>query len=373
MMRREHRARTIALTSITLFAILMWPVAATASSSLTRVATVKPPNFGLFDLTWYGSPFGKPTVYLSDQPGVEAFNATSGAYLGTLGLNLFAPLSGGPADCGTQGGGAGPDGVLSLTVDGSNQVWAGNGNSTVKVFTLTSPSSGALGMTISTGGQCRADELSYDPIQHLVLIGNSTEPTANFASLISVNANPKMDKVVGKIAYPGATAGLEQSLYDPTNGEFYLNVVQTNPADNNVGSVDEISPKTKRVIRSIPIVGCRANGMALDQSANDMLLGCSSGNGLMIMNATTGALLHVVTQVSGADEVAYDATSQEFFVPAGTSAGSAVLAEVSAKTGNLVATVPLPANAFTHSAAAGGGKVFVPVEDQGLFVYSVEH
>jgi len=341
----------------------------TVRPGLTKVATVKPANFGLYDLTWYGSVFGKPTVYLSDQSGIVAINAKTDTYLGSIGQHLFVPLGGGAAACGLIGG-IGPDGILSLAVGPSNQVWVGDGNSTVKVFTLSEPGVGQLAAAINTGGQCRADEFSYDPVQHLVLIANPSE-TSNFVSFITVHANPKMDTVVGKIAYPNATGGLEQSVYNPNDGDFYLNVVQSGSVNSNVGAVDVISPATKRVVRSFPVVGCQPAGMALDQQADELLLGCGAKNALMIMDAKTGAIVHTITGVGGADEVTYDPVSQDFLAPSTTPGGTAVLAEISAKTGQLVATATLPANAFTHSIAAGGGRAYVPVAGDGMVVYAV--
>ncbi|HXQ19397.1 MAG TPA: hypothetical protein VN781_07180, partial [Acidimicrobiales bacterium] len=205
-------------------------LAVAATSPVHRIATVKPANFGLYDLTWYGTPFGKPTVYLADQSGIEAIDAKTFTDEGTFGQGLFVSFGHGAAACGPIGGG-GPDGLLSLTVGGSNQVWAGDGNSSVRVFTLTSPGSGSLAADISTGGTCRADELSYDPAQHLVLITNPSE-TQNYVSLISVHADPTKDQVVAKIGYPHAVGGLEQSVYDPNDGNFYLNVVQSSPASD---------------------------------------------------------------------------------------------------------------------------------------------
>jgi DNA-binding beta-propeller fold protein YncE len=340
-----------------------------AGGQVAKVATVKVANLGLFDLTWYGTPFGKPTVYLSDQAGIEVFNAKTNAYLGSFGRSDFIPFGAGAPACGVIGG-TGPNGILTLTIGGSNQVWAGNGNSTVNVFTLSAPGSGTLAASISTRGQCRADEFSYDPAQHLLLITNPSE-TANYASFISVHANPKLDKVVGQIAYPNAVGGLEQSVYDPANGDFYLNVVQTGSANAAIGSVDVISPTTKRVIGSFPVIGCGPAGLALDPRSGELLLGCSSHNALMTMDAKTGAILHSITGVSGTDEVAYDPVSQSFVAPGVRPDGTPVLAEISGRTGQLVASAPLPAGGLTHSIAAGGSKAFVPILSVGMSIYSV--
>jgi hypothetical protein len=236
----------------------------------------------------------------------------------------------------------------------------------VNVFTLKSPGDGTLAASVSTGGTCRAGEFSYDPAQHLVLIANPAEQS-NFVSFISVNANPTKDTVVGRISYPNAAGGLEQSVYDPSSGEFYLNVVQTTATNADLGAVDVISPKTKSVVRSFPVVGCAANGMALDEATHELFLGCGRSNALMIMDDRSGAILHTIPGLGGSDEVAFNPTSGDFVAPT-LHGGNWVLVAVSAKTGQVLAETPV--GGFTHSVATGGDKVFVPVLNMGIQVYA---
>jgi hypothetical protein len=75
--------------------------------------------------------------------------------------------------------------------------------------------------------------MAWDPKGHLLIIGNSSEPTVNFLSVISTDT-----KVIqGKINYPNST-GLEQPVWDPTAKRFYV------PIDINGGNseIDEIDP-----------------------------------------------------------------------------------------------------------------------------------
>src|SRR5260370_27294976 len=60
-------------------------------------------------------------------------------------------------------------GPAGLVTDNLYQLWVGDGNSTVKVIDLMSRSTVA---TISTGGTNRADEITYDPMQQLMLVTN---------------------------------------------------------------------------------------------------------------------------------------------------------------------------------------------------------
>ena len=55
---------------------------------------------------------------------------------------------------------------------GVAQLWAGDAHSLVKVVDL---SSGAIVATVSTGASNRADELAYDPQDHLILIANDAD------------------------------------------------------------------------------------------------------------------------------------------------------------------------------------------------------
>jgi hypothetical protein len=367
MRRRDQPflALGAALLAVTAMSIGSMPA---DGAGISRIATLTPTPFGLFDITWPGTPFGKPTVFVADQSGIEAVNARTDALIGTFGSTDFVSFGHGATACGLIGG-SGPNGVLSLTVGSSNQVWAGNGNSTVNVFTLSSPGSGTLAATIDTGGMCRADELAYDPVNREVLVANPTE-TVNYVSFISVNAQASLDKVVAKIAYPSAQGGLEQSVYDPGSGDFFLNVVQSG-SNPDLGQVDVISPTSHKVLRSFPVAGCGPAGLALDRPDHELLVGCGQANGVMIMDDRTGAILHTIPAVSRCDEVAFDPHTGDFVVPGKDPSGTPVLAVISAKTGKVLAATDLPVDGITHSVAAYGGRAYVPAADVGIEVFRI--
>jgi len=65
---------------------------------------------------------------------------------------------------------SGPDGVVVV----GNQVWAGDGDSTVKVIDLKT---NKIADTIKTGGTTRVDEMAYDPKDQIFIgINNAEEP-----------------------------------------------------------------------------------------------------------------------------------------------------------------------------------------------------
>src|SRR5258708_1484156 len=181
------------------------------------------------------------------------------------GTNAFtgtAPCSppAGANDC------AGPNGVLTLNDTGGTEVWVGDGPSgtppvsKVKVFALggTNPTH-----TIPTGGARRADELCFDPPDHLILIANDTETPFPFISFIAAGGNKKFTPytVVGKITMDGtggtpkATNGIEQCQWSPKTGKFYLNIPEVNgPGDDSAaGAVLVIDPKTMKIEKTFNI------------------------------------------------------------------------------------------------------------------------
>src|SRR5207249_4952194 len=70
---------------------------------------------------------------------------------------------------------------------------------------------------VSTGGNHRADELAYDPKDHIILIANDQDTPFPFISFISTLNPPH---VLGKIVYDGKsgnpqpTGGIEQPVWD---------------------------------------------------------------------------------------------------------------------------------------------------------------
>src|SRR5262249_40251706 len=113
---------------------------------------------------------------------------------------------------------SGPDGVL---IRESREIWAGDGNSTVKVFDVagcdgtTSPK-----QTISTGSPSdnRADEMCYDPVDQLILVANNAADPP-FATLISTLGPTYVPvakiKFDGTNGAPKTTNGIEQCQWSP--------------------------------------------------------------------------------------------------------------------------------------------------------------
>src|SRR5262249_27260188 len=135
----------------------------------------------------------------------------------------------------------------------AGELWVGDSASNVEVIDLKTTN---IVASISTGGVARADELAYDPLDHIVLIANDRETTCvmgvctggpPFITFISVENRT----VLGQIFYPNVVFvdpttglmtnhGLEQPVWDAKTGMFYLAVPAT--SDNPMGEIDEIDP-----------------------------------------------------------------------------------------------------------------------------------
>jgi len=361
-------------------------VASSGQSFLRQVGDVTFPapyaNTTSFDISYVDS--STQTYYLADRTnaGIDAINAANDTFGSVVGAGDFAGANTGanvatPAQitvCGAHGTG-GPNGVLSLDVDGVRQLVGADGVtgakpvSSVKIFTLSTPTTGALAASISTAvsangttGSCRSDEMAYDAPDRLLVVANDLD-SPPYVSFISIHSDPSLDAVVGQVKFPSATGGIEQAVYDLHTHLFYLNIPGVDVA--------VLDPHTMAVTTTYPTPNCTASGLALDEQTQQLLLSCSvNTNGVEIMNARSGQIVNNIPQVSGADEVWFDPGTNNYYlaasgmtssgspVPAVTTAGSGTawtLAETGATGGTFTLTVgtattaPIAANASAAS------------------------
>ena len=250
----------------------------------------------------------------------------------------------------------GPSGIL-VTPD--NHLWADDAHGTVKVFDLTNaqpPFNNVSPVaTISTGAHCRADEIGFDPKDHVIMVGNPEEHPP-FATLISSDAPYT---VLSKIPFPDAT-GLEQPLWDAElkGGRMLLTVPDEEGDKGKVVVINLKDPKNPVVEATFPAPHC-GSGLALGPSQH-LLVGCEGGKQLLILNALTGKVITTVEQTHGADEVWYNSGDNSFYAPFGFGANP-TLSVIDAATGKLISN--LPAGPVSHSVAVyrGNNHIFVPI------------
>ncbi len=251
---------------------------------------------------------------------------------------------------------AGPDGSQPT---GDGYVWAGDGNSTVKIIDERSL---LVVQTISTGGTARADSIGYDPNDHIVAVVNDAD-TPPFVTLIYTPDGYR--QILKKISFPRATNGIEQPVFDPRRGVFYVSIPQVGPNQKN-GKIAIIDPVLRRVTGELPVTNCQPNGAALGPR-QQLLLGCSVANttaapGLptQVINTMSGRVLATFS-VGGSDEVSYDPTNQTYQLAARNNASGPVLGIIDAATLSLVSAIPTSTNSHSVAVDPINNEVFLPL------------
>ncbi|HVS76629.1 MAG TPA: hypothetical protein VHE11_06820 [Steroidobacteraceae bacterium] len=316
---------------------------------IARIGTIEVPGAPLtsFDIGFVNA----DGVYaLADRSnfGLDFFDAATGRFIGrATGFKGYARSDGFDL--------AGPNGVVAI---GRHEFWAGDGDSTVKVVDLRSRKVVA---SIRTGGRKRADELAYDPRDHLVIaVNNADDPP--FITFISTRTR----KVVGRLELERASDGAEQPLWNPASGLVYLSIPSLDGVKAR-GAVAVIDPRAERLVGFMPAEQCMPAGLALGPH-DDLLLGCSRdavASGFparsLVMSAATGRIVASFPEVGGSDEVWSDLKAGRYYLAAGANTGGPVLGVIDARANRWIGN--LPTGKYAHSVAAdpATGKVFVPI------------
>ena len=310
------------------------------------------------DIAWVDP--GTERYYFADRSnsGVDIIDAESNFYVGRVGgmVGVVAATPGGTATT----NGPGPNGVL---VTPNRKLWAGDGNSMVRVADVDPDSPNYLNIIGSidtsvpacdngtaTGRYCgRADEIGYDPRDHVILIANNaprsilaphnlTDPFATFISSIPPYA------VLGHVTFTGAT-GLEQPLWDPELRRFWLTV--PGPTGGNP-SLARINPITMKVDKTftfdcVALTGAASvstTGVALGPFQHLLVSACGKP---IILSALTGHVFNVITQVGGGDEVWHNPGDGNFYVTGASTVAPLVqsLGVIDTETSAWVQNVPV--------------------------------
>ena len=375
-------SRIASLLATTLFAAACGGTAAPSPSVAPTVAATAQPTaaptkapatyskIGNIDLPTQSASFDvflidtkTHTLYLADRTskGVdvivnEKFVRTIG---GMVGVGKSSKLSG-------------PNGLV--LVPDLNQLWVGDGDSTVKVVDL---GSNAVIATIPTGGKNRVDEGAYDPKDKIVMIANDAEDPP-FVTFFSTSDR----KIIGKLDFPGAD-GLEESIWDDANGVFWLSVPKTKA--NPGGSVVAIDPKTMKVTKTFVEKDCESNGIA--PGPKDVLLLVCNGDAIadgfkastQLMDLKTGSIIGSVP-VGGGDLAAYNPSDGHYYVADsnmtsdGTKAGTAtpVLLIIDAASFKVLQTIPTAKSAHALVVDTTNSHIYVPIPDKGIAIFATQ-
>jgi hypothetical protein len=285
-----------------------------------------PTKITSFDISFVDPVVG---VYiLGDRTGnaVDVIDTSTNTLILQAGKGLFKGATG-------NNDTSGPDGVLIVN---HREIWAGDGDSTMKVLSL---SSGALLATISTGGAHRVDEMCHDPVHGIVLAANNAEDPFPFVTFFTVRGHKAVKKIVfdGTNNTPKATNGIEQCQWSPRTGLFYITVPEVNGpgqgppnANQAPGGVAVLDPVSMTVLTTYTFPGTGSGqtastafdlnncsgpqGMAVGP-APQILIGCNGGKfqaadrPTVIINETNGSLFARVPLQSGADMVDFSAAN----------------------------------------------------------------
>ncbi len=281
--------KNIKLLAVPLFVVAVLILFAVSSANgvgpYTQLPTITiPGNLASgFDISWVDPVSGR--YYLADRTTgvVDVIDAEKGTYLFSI-KGFVGTLPNRNA--------SGPAGVLTL----GNELWAGDGNSTVKVADLTAGAAATL-TSINTGGKFRADELAYDPLDHVILIAN----------------------------YPQATGGIEQPVWNQHTKRFYIAIPST--TRNPAGEIDELDPTTFLLTKVYP-TPCSPAGLAL-LPGDRLITSCGT-----VIDSLTGNIRGNIYNPDGtrvsADEIWYNAGDDRVYF------GSNFVAVVDASTYRLI-------------------------------------
>ena len=220
-----------------------------------------------------------------------------------------------------------PGGVAGILVAPDLQKVMG-GSPHGLVIVDADPNSPTYGTTLNTidVGPGGTDELDYDPVDHKVYVTDVADRTvasvdAIHNSLIKTFTDLPDDQI-------------EQPRYDPADGMIYASFGATN-------QIARFDPRQDRLLGVTPIgVPCTPYGFAIKPATNMALLGCGLGSqALVYWNLKTNTLDHTIANVSGADQVIYNARADRFFAAASGWHRGPVMAMLDGS-GNFITNVP---------------------------------
>jgi hypothetical protein len=347
-----------------------------------------------FDISWVNP--DRAEYYLSDRAnaGIDIIDTQTLKFKRTLGGFVGLVVAGGKANNNTSG----PDGVTTH----GRWLYAGDGNSTLKVFDLNAPTASALKQTISTLGTTRVDEMALTTDGKLLLAVNNAEDPP-YGTLFAANGDGATSNVsiITKVTIdptilpPGFGLGFEQSAWDPATQRYYasLPIIANNPTGCNYGQLagpvtcsggmvvidpNILSAPTAVIstfdalanVGVVPLNNCGPNGITLGTNGN-LLEGCTPGNdpsnttSVVINGATKN--YNNVANITGSDEVFFNSGDDRYYLGAskaipvpGSGLGSGAVLGIVNDNSILVQTIPQSSGSHSVAADSTRNLIFVP-------------
>jgi hypothetical protein len=342
-----------------------------------------------YDISWVNP--HRAEYYLADRSNaaIDIIDTRHLTFKRFLGKGQFVGVKLNGAGTAVNNDISGPDGVVTH----GRWLYAGDGDSTLKVFDLDAPDASALKATVSTGGATRVDEMALTTDGELLLTVNNAEDPP-YANLFAANGDRNHSSVrmlskitIDPVLFPG-TPAIEQPTWDPTTKRFYVSVpILGKPGGCGTGITCDgglmvIDPTT--VTSGTMVLGafnpatntgalqlsdCGPNGATVGPHDN-LLLGCTQANNptnrsTLVINATTKHYSHV-NGIVGSDEVWFNKGDGRYYTgsnrncaPAGCPAQAAVLGVIDG-TSVLIETIPQSSGSHSVAADSKRNRIFVP-------------
>lgn len=321
-------------------------------------------GIGAFDISFVDPAIGLYVIADRTNGSIDLVDARDDTFIGRVsGFKGVVLKSDGTANNSLSG----PDGVVIIN---HKEVWAGDGDSTVKVISLAT---NTITDTISTNGSFRCDEMAYDSRDHILAVANNAD-SPPFVTMINTDTHAVMGKLVFDKTHAGVDAqnGIEQPQWSPQTGKFYVSVPQVG-SDPAQGGVAVIDPGSMSVTAVHLVQNCSPAGLAIGPD-HQALIGCSASFGTapnvvtqsQVIDIRTGEVLAFFPQVGGNDEVWYDAGTGHYYLAARSYEDSAgkvtpIMGTIDAMTLKYDGSVPTSTTAHSVAADRISHHVFVPI------------
>lgn len=359
------------LSLVTLLFLGIGTGSALATPQYSRIALISVPAsadnnvggaFQTYDISFFDPLTRLDYVADRSNASIDIFSSATNSYVGRIGGSgqLF---SGQQASNATSG----PDGVVVINLPGQHQVWAGNGDSTLKGFNLPA---GTQIANIPTGlaSDNRVDEMAFDPNTKRIMAANNAAPVP-FVTLVDTTSNTIVNKIAfdGTNGTPDATAGgIEQPAYNPVTNSFFVSVPQI--GNSGPGGVAELD--TAGNILHVydfstfaGITACAPAGLVADTNNGHLLVGCSATTGSIILDPTANGgngSVKVIPQATGSDQVAFDPSNNLYFLAARSNPGGPVLGIIDAANEFWLENLPTTLGDHSVSVDPITNEVFMP-------------
>ena len=318
------------------------------AEGLKQVGTIAIPGAPItsFGVITIDPTSGRGYLADKDNAAIDIIDTRTDTYVGRI--SGFAGNARGGAS-------AGPNGIVVVN-DGA-ELWASDGDSTIKVI---DPKTGKILDTIATGGKKRANAMAYDPKERIIIVANPNEEPP-FLSLVSTQSH----KILAKIPVEDAAESLERSVFYAPTGTFFTDVPMLR-SDHANGALAETDPKTGKLTLH-QVDHCNPHSVVIASDAT-MFLGCAMapagsktpGGELAIFDIQAGKAVSYLAGLGGQGDTAVNPALGLFYQSASNNVDGPKLRVIDIKSRKLVQAVPTSNGAHSMAVDLARNHVYLP-------------